>query len=333
MKRLLILLLVLAIVVSLASVTFAVYMKSVSVPVMNVGNKIFNVFAQPAYSVTEPRAAVHVPEWQFTVFNSVAYSRPSDLSITVTFNTASTSGLVVEVLNGSGTVIGSDSFGGSSSVTFSFPDYIGTDSTIRQNLKLRFSYNSMLISPTNHPFGGTTAYYSVLVSAQPQEENLIDKVRGNRWVRLEASPGTGNRVNFTATLFEPPDSASASPNNTRTGTIRLEYSAADGSFTIRRNSGALFTFTGIDPGSVITPTGIVIYGSDFVYGKVLTISSVNINGVPVSGSFLFDSAEDAHLFDGPTPDADGSFYITFDYAYDNGGYTGSPYFGIYLGYT
>jgi hypothetical protein len=79
-------------------------------------------------------------------------------------------------------------------------------------------------------------------SAQPQEENLIKKVRGNRWVRLE-------------------------------------YSAADGSFTIRRNSGALFTFTGL------------------------------------------------------TPDADGSFYISFDYAYANGGYTGSPYFGIYLGYT
>ncbi|NLW88897.1 MAG: hypothetical protein GXY43_04135 [Clostridiaceae bacterium] len=331
MKRLLILLLVLAIVVSLASITFAVYMKSVSVPVMNVGNKVFNVFAQPAYSVTEPRAAVHVPEWQFTVFNSVTYSRPSDLSITVTFNTASTSGLVVDVLIG-GTVIGSSNFDGYSSVTLLFPGYIGAGSTIRQNLTLRFSYNGMLISPSNHPFGGTTAYYSVLVSAQPQED-LIEKVRGNRWVRMEASPGTGNRVNFIATLFDPPDSASASPNNTRTGTIRLEYSAADGSFTIRRNSGALFTFTGIDPGSVITPTGIVIYGSDFSYGKTLTISGVTINGAPVSGSFLFDSAEDAHLFTGLTPDADGSFYISFDYAYANGGYTGSPYFGIYLGYT
>jgi hypothetical protein len=332
MKRLMILLLILAIVVSLASATYAVYMKSVSVPEMSIGNKVFNVFAQPAYSVAEPRSAVRVPEWQFTVFNTVTYARPSDLSITVTFNTSSTSGLVVEVLNGSGDVIGSSSFGGNSSVTLLFPGYISAGSAIRQNLKLRFSYNSMLISPTNNPFGGTTALYSVLVSAQEQED-LIEKVRGNRWVRMEASPGAGNRVNFVATLFDPPDSDSTNPNNTRTGTIRLEYSAASGSFTIRRNSAVLFTFTGIDPGNVITPTGIVIFGSDFSYGKTLTISDININGVPVTGSYLFNSDEDAHLFDGPEPDADGSFYVSFYYDYENGGYTGNPYFGIYLGYT
>lgn len=338
MKRLLLLLLTLAISVSLASVTLAVYQRSMTVPDVNVGNKIFDVFLQPAYSVTEPRPAVNVPEWHFSVFNNVTHSTPSDLSITVSFNTSSTSGLVVEVLNHNGEVLASSAFGGSSSTTIVFQDYIPAETTIRNNLRLRFSHNSLLLSPTNNPFGGTTAQYSVTVSAQPQEqeENLIEKVMNNRWFRLGAAPGTGNRVLFDAQLYAPPHSDSTQPNNTRTGTIEIIYSSSNGHFIVRRNNVTSPVFlgplAGINPNDVITPTGIVLYGEQFDQGKILTISNVSLNGNIASDTFVFDDEVNAYLLTDLPTDPNGDFYISFDYAFENGGYNGDPVFGIYLGY-
>lgn len=330
MKRLLVLLLTLAITVSLASVTLAVYQRTMAVPDISIGNKVFDVFAQPAYSVTEPRPAVNVPEWHFTIFNNVTNPDPSDLSITVTLNTSSTSGLVVDVLNGSGDVIGSAQFNGNSSATITFSGYIAASSTIRDNLRLRFSYNGLLLSPTNNPFGGTTAQYSVTVFAEPQED-LIEKVRNNRWLRLEIRPTQGqggNRLEFFPTLSDRPDTPSGVAAMTTTP-VTVIYSPASSVFEVRVGSGPSFVFSNVDP-DTITPTGILFYGENLT-DKTMTISNVNLNGTSVPDTFVFDSAQDAHLFTDFTPNADGGFTITFDVTRETGGYS-NPYFAFYLGY-
>lgn len=276
--------------------------------------------------------ATRLPIWQFTAFNNTTRTEASNLIVTVTMNTSSTAGLTIDLLDASDNVLASAPFSGTTA-TITVTNYISPNTTVRDNLKLRFGYGGALLSESNNPFGGSNAQYTISVSAPPVED-LIAKIRNNRWILLQMQPGTGNRVLFSGYLSDTSPYATNEQNKTRTGRMTLEYSATSGVFRVLRGGATLLVdYPGLDAGAVQIPTGIVLYGENFSVDKGLTVTNISLNGnASPDPTYNFNSATNAYLITNFYSDPDGSFRVEFDYQFANGGYSDGAFFGIYLGY-
>lgn len=247
-------------------------------------------------------------------------------------NTSSTAGLTIDLLDASDNVLASAPFSGTTA-TITVTNYISPNTTVRDNLKLRFGYGGALLSESNNPFGGSNAQYTISVSAPPVED-LIAKIRNNRWILLQMQPGTGNRVLFSGYLSDTSPYATNEQNQTRTGRMTLEYSATSGVFRVLRGGATLLVdYPGLDAGAVQLPTGIVLYGENFSVDKGLTVTNISLNGnASPDPAYNFNSTTNAYLITNFYSDPDGSFQVEFDYQFANGGYSDGASFGIYLGY-
>lgn len=167
MKRTLLLLIILAIAVTLATSTVAVYTLTLPSNQSDVGNKVFNLFSAPPYEITEPQYAEDAPTWRFKVFTSTPNSGKNhlDLYVNVTLNTTSTAGLSVALVDTVNGQIDNVNFSGNSSVQLYKKHYVRKGETVNANLQLVFSYNGSPLSPTNTPFSTGSVQYTVDASA------------------------------------------------------------------------------------------------------------------------------------------------------------------------
>ena len=167
MKRMLLLLIILAIAVTLATSTVAVYTLTLPSVQSNVGNKVFDLYSLPPYSVTESRFAEDTPTWFFKIFTNTPNTGKNhlDLYVNVSLNTTSTAGLTVSLVDTVNGQIDTVNFSGNSSAQLYKKHYVRKGATVNANLELVFTYNGSPLSPTNTPFATGSVHYTVDASA------------------------------------------------------------------------------------------------------------------------------------------------------------------------
>lgn len=330
MKRTIILIMVLAIAVSLAVVSFAMYNQSLALPTSTVATKLYDLFSATPKSVTESQYAENAPSWNFMTFNTSTESSDFDLVVEVTLDTIPLSGLQVALLDESDTTLASAAFSGDTAI-LTVLTFIPSNTTGSDHLHLEFTYGGSPLSPTNRPFDAASVHYTVSAYGQLSED-LISQIMDNCWCSSHIHPTGNKRTEFSFYL----DGISAGPDNinkSRVGTLLLEYSASTGILTVSY-AGSSTSITTSDPSGYVSPDAVVIHNDGFNASDFLIINSVDLNGTVYTGPYLADGTPQEVLFTGLTTDLDGSFYVSIEYSMRDGFYSGtSPFiFGVYVGY-
>lgn len=174
MKRAILLTLILAISISLASASFALYSKTLPVAQTSFSAKIFDVSLATPTIIVESKYLKDSPSWVFMAFNSTKKNQPFDMITEVTLSTTeSTANLTVGLYNTDGTVVISppvnfDAVTNKAEIIVY--DEFPTDEAVEHVYVLKFFYNgnngTQAISPTNPTSLYNAATFSVKVWAK-----------------------------------------------------------------------------------------------------------------------------------------------------------------------
>lgn len=337
MKRAILLTLVLAISISLASDSFALYSKTVpNVAETSFSAKIFDVSQTPAYSVADTQNLENNPSWMFMAFNSdTAYTYNTNISITL--NTA-VSGLRVSVFTDADLTN-----------ALAYTDFTDTSQTAsmvisRQFLKgvsspismtLQYTYNYSPLSSKNKPSGlGSVLQATVTVGGTPRTDaDIIADIMNNPFCSMYIFPGNNSKSGANSYLGKPTTIPASAYGIGSTGTINIKVSFVNGQYKLLTEY--------ISPTSVIQtqmlssyipPTALVLSFEDFNIDSTITINKLTWNGVPVISSPIIGDGTKQLLIRNPTASTDSNFDVSFEFSLNDNfpnkyHYIFSSYFG------
>jgi len=177
MKRMIILLLFLAIVISLAATSFSVYNKTVTVSTSVLTPKVFNISNGTRYPVVDTRPLETTPFWLFMVFRTDNPSKNQyDLHVLITLNSyyATDDLLKVELYDQKlpAVILATATFPRDSNfVELTVVSNKFLDPVKKQILTLKYTYNSDPVDDNNNPFADETVTSSVDVWGVKQPGN------------------------------------------------------------------------------------------------------------------------------------------------------------------
>lgn len=337
MKRAILLTLVLAISISLASASFALYSKTLpDVVQTSFSTKIFDVSQTPAYSVADTQNLENNPLWKFMAFNSnTAYTYNTNISITL--NTAA-SGLRVSVFTDADLInaLAYTGFTGTSqtaSMVISRQFLKGVSSPI--SMTLIYTYNGSPLSSINKPSDlGSVLQATVTVGGTPRTDaDIIADIMTNPLCSMYIFPGNKKSSGANSYLNLPLNPPASAYSIDSTGTINIKVSLVNGQYTLLTEY--------ISPTSVIQtqtltsyipPTALVLSFVDFNINSTITINKLTWNGVSVISSPIIGDGPKQLLIRNPIASTDSNFDVSFGFSLNdnfpnNFDYIFSSYFG------
>jgi hypothetical protein len=339
MKRTLILLIILAISVTMATSTFAVYTLTLPTEQIDVGNKVFNLFSNPPYEVTEPRFIEDAPTWLFKIFTSTNSSTRRNLYVNVAVTSQATTGLSVSLLDSTGSPLASANFSGSDHVQLFVNRYVrtGAGNRINRNVSLAFTYYGNPISAMNTPFAIDSVHYTVEAYARTAAEEAadegltIDEIIADHFFHFNllrdefdivisddvslASSGATVPFERDVTILDDP----LHPEwNYATGDIKIECSISARTLTVSRahsgtgNYVVLHTYTDIDLPADFIPSELVLCIDGFSNISTFSLTNLVVNGISRAFNLVPDGSDQAQLVEQVASTTD-TYVITFSY--------------------
>jgi len=335
MKRAIVLTLILAISISLASASFALYSKTLpDVVQTSFSTKIFDVFSAPHTKIDESACINDSPLWRFMAFYSNIITLPYNTNMIAEVTlpaTADTSSLTVGLYTTNGTQV-------ISPVTFDnitkkamlvVPNAFLIGQAAQKIYDLKFFYKNNLISTVNQSSEYNTTF-SVKVWAG-NAQTVID----NFWFSTKFVTKNINFMNADLRVngISPDTTMQQITVNPLTCSINyyMQNVTQPAYLTVKYGTDTC-TYNFPMNQAYVPPNAVVLSFEEFTANYTITITNLIINGQTYSGPYTSGLSRLSVLLTGFTP-ITSNFQISFKYTTNGNPASASSIFQLYVGHT